>query len=109
LLVRTVFAEPGAPHPSGAYYWFELVWRGGIYGAADALLLTVLPCLVVYRSLGSHLRSWRLRFSYLGASLALVMALTAIYHLGYSQYRQHGVRAPEVGNVIISMPMLLSA
>jgi hypothetical protein len=109
LLVRNVFSEHATPHPSGAYYWFELVWRGGIYGAVDALLLTVLPCLVVYRSLGGRLRSWRLRLEYFGAALALVVALTAIYHLGFTQYRDHGVRAPETGNVIISTPMLLSA
>ena len=109
VLVRNVFSEHATPHPSGAYYWFELLWRGGIYGAVDALLLTVLPSLVVYRSLGGHLRSWRLRLEYFGASLALIVSLTAIYHLGYTQYRQDGVRAPETGNVIISMPMLLSA
>ena len=38
LLVRNVLSEHVTPHPSGAYYWFELVWRGGIYGAVDALL-----------------------------------------------------------------------
>lgn len=109
LLVRNVFSESGTRHPSGAYYWFELVWRGGLYGAADALLLTVLPCLVVYRSLGGRLRSWGPRLAYFGASLALVVTLTGIYHLGYAQYRHDGVRAPETGNVIISMPMFLSA
>ncbi|HSC51172.1 MAG TPA: hypothetical protein VLD16_12985 [Gaiellaceae bacterium] len=109
LLVRNVLSEQATPHPSGAYYWFELVWRGGVYGAVDALLLTVLPCLVVHRSLGGRLPSWRLRLEYVGAALALVVTLTAIYHLGYSQYRQDGVRAPETGNVIISLPMLLSA
>ena len=109
VLVRNVFSDHATPHPGGAYYWFELLWRGGVYGAVDALLLTVLPSLVVYRSLGGHLRSWRLRLEYFGASLALIVALTAIYHLGYAQYRQNGVRAPETGNVIISMPMLLSA
>jgi hypothetical protein len=109
VLVRNVLSEHATPHPSGAYYWFELVWRGGIYGAIDALLLTVLPSLVVYRSLGGHLGSWRLRLEYFGAALALVVAMTAIYHLGYTQYRDHGVGAPETGNVIISMPMLLSA
>jgi hypothetical protein len=109
LLVRNVSSEHATPHPGGTYYWFELVWRGGLYGAVDALLLTVLPCLVVYRSLGAHLRTWRLRLEYFGAALALVVALTAIYHLGFTQYRDHGVRAPEIGNVIISVPMLLSA
>jgi hypothetical protein len=87
---------------------FELVWRGGIYGAVDALLLTVLPCLVVYHGLGGHLATWRRRLAYFAASLALVMTITAIYHLGYEQYRQDGIAAPETGNTIISIPMLLS-
>lgn len=109
LLVRNVFSEDSTPRPGGAYYWFELVWRGGIYGAIDALLLTVLPCVIVYRSLGGPLGSWRRRLGYVGASLGLIVALTAIYHLGFTQYREDGVRAPETGNAIISVPMLLSA
>jgi hypothetical protein len=36
------------------------------------------------------------------------ITITAVYHLGYSQYREDGVGAPETGNTIISMPMLLS-
>jgi hypothetical protein len=107
-LVRNVFSEDATPRPDGAYYVFELIWRGGLYGAMDALLLTVLPCLVVYRALGGHLASWRRRLAYFGASLALVMAITAVYHLGFAQYREDGVGAPETGNTIISMPMLLS-
>jgi len=85
-----------------------LIWRGGIYGAIDALLLTVLPCLIVYRSLGGRLATWRRRAAYFAASLVLVITITAVYHLGYSQYRADGVGAPEIGNTIISMPMLLS-
>ncbi|HET8951239.1 MAG TPA: hypothetical protein VFN44_12035 [Solirubrobacteraceae bacterium] len=107
-LVRNVLSEDATPRPDGAYYVFELIWRGAIYGAIDALLLTVLPCLVVYRALGGHLASWRRRLAYFAASLALVMTITAVYHLGYDQYRADGVRAPETGNTIISMPMLLS-
>ena len=109
LLVRNVFSDHGTPHPTGAYYWFELLWRGGVYGAIDALLLTVLPCVIVYRCLGGSLRSWRRRAGYFGVSLVLIVALTAIYHLGFQQYREDGVRAPETGNTIISVPMLLSA
>jgi hypothetical protein len=108
LLVRNVLSENGTPRPDGAYFWFELIWRGGIYGAVDALLLTVLPCVIVYRSLGGPLRSWRRRLAYFGASLALIVTLTAIYHLGFQQYREDGVRAPETGNTLISVPMLLS-
>ena len=31
-LIRNVLSEEGTPRPNGAYYIFELVWRGGIYG-----------------------------------------------------------------------------
>lgn len=108
-LVRNVLGEHATPHPHGGYFVFELVWRGAIYGAVDALLLTVLPCLVVYRSLGGGLTTWRRRLAYFGTSLALVLTITAVYHLGFAQYRSDGVGAPEAGNTIISMPMLLSA
>ena len=107
-LIRNVLAEDATPRPDGAYYVFELIWRGAIYGAVDALLLTVLPCLVVYRALGGRLSTWRRRIAYFAASLALVMTITAVYHLGFEQYREDGVGAPETGNTIISMPMLLS-
>jgi hypothetical protein len=107
-LVRNVLAEDRTPRPHGAYFVFELIWRGGIYGAVDALLLTVLPCLIVLRSMGGALRTWRRRLAYFATSLALVLTITAVYHLGYEQYRTDGVGAPETGNTLISMPMLLS-
>ena len=109
LLVRNVYSEGATPHPDGAYFWFELIWRGAIYGAVDALLLTVLPCVIIYRSLGGPLVSWRKRLAYFGCALGLVATLTAVYHLGYGQYREAGVRQPETGNTLISMPMLLTA
>ncbi|HYF26325.1 MAG TPA: hypothetical protein VD931_11355 [Baekduia sp.] len=108
VLVRNVLSEDATARPDGAYFIFELVWRGGLYGMVDALLLTVLPCLVVLRSLGGRLGTWRRRLGYAAASLALIVTLTAVYHLGYAQYREDGVGAPETGNTIISVPMLLS-
>jgi hypothetical protein len=107
-LVGNVLGAAGSPHPSGAYFAFELLWRGALYGTVDALLLTALPCLVVYRGLGGHLGTWRRRLTYFVASLALVTAITAAYHLGYTQYRQDGIKQPETGNVLISLPMLLT-
>lgn len=107
-LVRNVLSESATPRPHGSYYVFELIWRGGVYGAVDALLLTVLPCLAVYRSMGNRLGSTMRRVTYFGVSLALVVMITAVYHLGYTQYRQHGIGEPETGNLLISLPMLLS-
>lgn len=108
-LVRNVFSETGTDRPDGAYFVFELIWRGATYGVVDALLLTVFPCLVVYQALGGPLATWRKRIAYFVASAALVMTITATYHLGYSHYREEGVGAPEIGNVIISVPILLTA
>jgi hypothetical protein len=107
-LVRNVLSDNSTPHPHSGYFIFELTWRGGIYGAMDALLLTVLPCLVAYRALGRDLSTWRRRITYFITSLVLVVSITGIYHLGFSQYREHGIQQPETGNVLISLPMLLS-
>ncbi len=39
----------------------------------------------------------------------LVIIVTATYHLGYPQYRQDGIRRPETGNVLISIPTFATA
>jgi hypothetical protein len=88
LLVRNVLSEGATPRPHGAYYVFELIWRGGIYGAVDALLLTVLPCLVAYRALGGPLATWGRRIAYFGASWAAAVIQVAQDPRG----RQRGLR-----------------
>ncbi len=50
-LVFNVFnTEDATARPHGAYFVFELLWRGVGYGLVDTLLLTVFPCLVAYSS-----------------------------------------------------------
>jgi len=108
-VVSNVFTETETARPDGIYFAFELLWRGATYGALDGVLLTVFPCLIVYQALGGSIGTWRKRLAYFGASLALVMTITATYHLGYDRFREDGVGAPETGNVLMSMPMLLTA
>jgi hypothetical protein len=107
-IVRNVFTEDATAHPDGLYFAFELVWRGALYGAADAILLTVFPCLIALQVLGAPLRTWRRRLAYFGASLLMILTITATYHLGYAHYRDVGVGKPETGNALISVPMLLT-
>jgi hypothetical protein len=104
-----VLAEKTTERPGGAYFFFELLWRGVTYGAVDALLLSAFPGFVAYSILHGRVDGLvgKARFSAL--ALPLVLAITATYHLGYPQYRQDGVRKPEIGNVIISLPMLATA
>jgi len=46
---------------------------------------------------------------YFAATLAFLSAFTGVYHLGYDQFREDGIGAPEFGNTVISIPMLATA
>ena len=108
-LVFDIFTrEDSTSHPGGVYFAFELGWRGAIYGAVDALLLTALPALVAFSMLGGRIAGARPRAEFAGVALALTLVITATYHLGYPQYREDGIAAPEFGNVMISIPALVS-
>ena len=55
VLVFNVFnTEDATARPHGAYFVFELLWRGVGYGLIDTLLLTVFPCFVAYTLLHGH-------------------------------------------------------
>lgn len=105
-LVFNVLSEDSTPRPDGLYFVFELAWRGLVYGAVDSLLLSALPCLVAYRMFREDLAGAKRKAGYVLTSLVLIVFITAVYHLGYEQYRDDGVKAPEIGNVIMSVPMI---
>lgn len=107
--LANVLGRDATDRPGGAYFAFEILWRGVTYGAVDALLLSVLPGLVAYGILRGRVGGivGKLRFTAL--ALPLVLLITATYHLGYPQYREDGVGQPEIGNTIISVPMFATA
>jgi hypothetical protein len=110
LLVFNVFStEDATAHPRGAYFVFELLWRGVGYGLIDTLLLTVVPCLVAYQLLRGHIDGLKGKLRFTALALPLVILVTATYHLGYPQYRQDGLSRPETGNVLISIPTFATA
>ena len=108
-VVANVMGADATARPSGAYLAFEVLWRGVGYGVVDALLLTAFPCLVAYRVLGGHIGGVRGRLRYTALALPLVVLITATYHLGYPQYREDGVKQPEIGNTLISIPAFATA
>ena len=101
-IVRKVVSDTSMPHPSGGFYWFELVWRGVLYGTMDALLLFVFPASVAYLLLRDSDRRRRLRFA--GLALLLSMGIAATYHLGYPQFRGSDLAQPEIGAVVAWVP-----
>ena len=109
-VVWNVFrTDAGTPRPHGAYFAFEILWRGVGYGMVDTLLLTAFPCVVAYSILHGKIHGFAGRTRYIALSIPLIMLITATYHLGYPQYRQDGVAKPETGNTIMSIPMLATA
>ena len=105
-IVRNVFSETSMAHPSGSFYWFELAWRGVLYGTVDALSLFVFPATVAYLLLRDSDRRRRLRFA--GWTLVLTMGITAAYHLGYPQFRGGDLVQPEIGAMIATIPTALT-
>lgn len=109
-LVFNVYNTSGATaRPHGAYFAFELLWRGLGYGLIDTLLLTVFPCLVAYTLLHGTVGGLIGKLRFTALALPLVMIVTATYHLGYPQYRHDGLSRPEIGNVLISIPAFATA
>ena len=110
ILVFNVFnTEDANALPHGAYFLFELLWRGVGYGLIDTLLLTVFPCFVAYKLLGGHVDGLKGKLRFTALMLPLVLIITATYHWGYPQYREDGLSRPETGNVLISIPTFATA
>ena len=98
------------PHPTGAYFAFEILWRGAVYGTIDALLLSAFPGLVAWRLLNGNLSGIGRRVAYGALTLLLVMIITATYHAGYKDLQNSkGIAQPELGNSVISVPVIVSA
>jgi hypothetical protein len=111
LLVLIVYrTEDATPHPVGIDFAAAIAWRGVFYGAVDGLFLSAFPILAVFAALaGTRIRRRRggtviVAFIALTASLAM----TAVYHAGYSEFRGEKLRKPVAGDVIWSAPTLLT-
>lgn len=103
------FGEKATPHPHGFDFAAAIVWRGVVYGAADGVLLSVFPILAVAAGFSSRPLRERSRRALAGiGALALAVSLlfTAVYHLGYPDFRGEKLRKPLIGDVIWSAPTL---
>jgi len=97
-------------HPSGNYFVFEIGSRGFVYGVVDSLLLSAFPGLIARELMQRNLAGARRRIAYGALTLVLVMIITATYHAGYKDLQNvPGIAQPEIGNTIISLPVIASA
>jgi xanthine/uracil permease len=106
--VIAIGAEEGSPHPGGIEFVGALLWRGLVYGAADGLLLSAFPVLLVFAALkDSRLRKRAGGLVAVGAIAMLAsLSMTAVYHAGYRDFRGSKLRKPVTGDLIWSAPTL---
>jgi len=107
-VVRQVLGQAGTPHPDGAYFGFELVWRGLVYGTVDALILYAFPAVVAHLVLRGNRRGVARKLGYAGLVVALSLLVSASYHAGYSTYRGEEMAKPLIGTVLMDAPAVLT-
>jgi hypothetical protein len=110
LTVMVVRTEDATTRPDGLELVGAIAWRGVVYGITDGLLLSVFPILVVFAALaGTRLDRGLSGKAAIGAvALVASLAMTAIYHAGYSDFRSEKIRKPLVGDIVWSAPTLLT-
>jgi hypothetical protein len=89
----------------------DIAWLGVVYGALDALFLSVLPVLAAWQAFSAIGWTQTLAGKVLVGAIALIASLlvTVIYHLGYPEYRvQGGVMGPSIGNGVMSLGYILT-
>jgi hypothetical protein len=107
MAIRT---EDATARPDGLELIGAVLWRGVVYGAVDGLLLSVFPILVVFAAFAGT----RLNDRFVGkvaiglAALVASLAMTAVYHFGYSDFRSDKVAKPLTGDVLWSVPTLVT-
>lgn len=106
--VIAIGAEDGSGHPGGIEFIGALLWRGIVYGAADGLLLSAFPILLVFAAFERSRLRRRVGGLIAVGAVAMVasLAMTAVYHAGYSDFRGSKLRKPVTGDLVWSVPTL---
>jgi len=108
LLAAVVFGSAATDHPDGWRWWFEIGWRGLVYGTIDALVLFVFPAAVAYLLMRRGRSGARYKIAYAALALVLSLLMSTAYHLGYPEYRDADLRSPLIGTVMANASTVLT-
>jgi hypothetical protein len=107
VLLFGVAGQPGGHAPRGIALVAALGWYAGVYGVADATLLTVIPVLAARGEAGASGTGWRGAWSGI-AAMAASLLVTALYHLGFEEFRGLTLIQPLIGNAIVTAGYLMT-
>ena len=110
LVTMVLRTEDATARPDGIELAGAIAWRGILYGVTDGLLLSVFPILAVFAALAGTRLNRRFAGKVVIGTIALVasLAMTTVYHSGYSDFRSDKMARPLTGDVIWSAPTLLT-
>jgi hypothetical protein len=95
---------PSASHPKSVGL-AQVVWDAVVYGAAEGLLLSVLPVVIVWQAaMGQNVGAIGSGALALAASLVVIV----VHHLGYADFRGKKMRQALIGCVPLSLAYLLT-
>lgn len=73
------------------------------------MLLTAFPWVVIWRTFDAESKPFARKIGVGVLAWVLILAITAAYHVGYSDFRSGKVFQAEIGNTIMSVPTLVTA
>lgn len=108
--VWTVIHQASSPTPAGFELIFNLLWLGIVYGTVDGLLLSVLPVFAIVQALTEVGWTQGGARRVIAGLLTLVgsLAVVALYHLGYPEFRGPQVMFPMVGVGVMSLAYIVT-
>ncbi len=109
VMMQNVLSRPETTAVEGVGFWWDLFWRGLVYGTVDGLLLFAFPWLVVWRALEAGKRNYFVKIVAGLAALICILLITTTYHLGYRDFRNKKIIQSAIGSTITSVPTIFSA
>ena len=106
--VPLALAATRGPAAAGGAGAGELLWLGLVYGAVDAVMLSVVPVLALYGARPGDDLGHASRIRMAGLALLASLVIAAAYHLGFADFRNASLVQPLVTTLILTMAYLLS-
>jgi hypothetical protein len=110
LVIKNVISQPSSKRNHGFALMWDILWPGFAYGLVDALFLSVFPILLIKLAFVDNvwLNNWLGKISIDVIAFLSSMVVTAVYHLGYPEFRNKKVFWAMVGNGILSLAFLIT-
>jgi hypothetical protein len=110
VLILLVLPHDPSPRAEETQLIVDVVWLGVVYGAAEALLVNVVPMMAAWRAFkdAGWTASWSGKISAAAFTMASNLLVTSAYNLGFPEFRGAEISGPIAGNLLIAAGFVLA-